>query len=313
MCKFNYFLVSLFFFFVLFNSHAVSFARDEGGCLTCHQYPGLVRLDKNSGQRILHIDEAKYAQSPHGKLSCQQCHTTINKIPHTGETKVECNTQCHLSEKDKQMLKTYDYSILHKKEQSYIRKMKDPTSCRVCHPLYPHSEDEHVRALLNMHTGFMYCEACHIKRDTFKALTYDWRSSDDVDFVGDYYGTRFYPQAVNIKELEHYLARITVLNLVKGEKQSRINTWDTHKAKKYQQKESSLSLEEKKNQMVYFHKDIAKKEISVACEECHSGNSILDFKELGFSELKTRELININLKGLVSKYKTFYLPQMFSD
>ncbi len=65
--------------------------------------------------------------------------------------------------------------------------------------------------------------------------------------------------------------------------------------------------------MLYFHKDIAKKGISVACEECHSDNSILDFKKLGFNEFKTRELININLKGLVSKYKTFYLPQMLQD
>lgn len=208
------------------------------------------------------------------------------------------------------MLETYDYSLLHRKEQSYIREMADPTSCRVCHPLYPHSADEHVRALLNMHTGFMYCEACHIKRDMFGPLTYDWRGSDDVDFVGEYYGTRFYPQADKVEKPEHYLARIEVLNLVNGEKRSRINTWDSKKAKTYLQKELSMSLAEKKKQMTYFHKDIAKKEISVACEECHSDSSILDFRELGFSELKSRELININLKGLVSKYKTFYLPQM---
>lgn len=280
--------------------------------MTCHQYPGLVRLDKNSKQRILHIDEAKYIRSPHGKLTCQQCHTTISKIPHTGETKVTCNTQCHLSEKDKKMLKNYDYSTLHLKEQSYIKKMEDPTSCRVCHPLYPHSADEHVRALLNMHTGFMYCETCHIKRDSFGALTYDWKSSETVDFVGEYYGTRFYPQTVTNKHLDHYLARIIVLNSVNGEKRSRVNIWDADKAKQYQQEESGMSVAEKKKQLGYFHKDIAKKEISVACEECHSDNSILDFKELGFSDLKARELIDINLKGLVSKYKTFYLPQMLS-
>ncbi|KKL21084.1 hypothetical protein LCGC14_2449020, partial [marine sediment metagenome] len=28
--------------------------------------------------------------------------------------------------------------------------------------------------------------------------------------------------------------------------------------------------------------DIVKKEISVACDECHSTNSILDFNKLGF-------------------------------
>jgi len=37
-----------------------SFGLDEDGCLTCHQYPGLVRLEKADGIKVLHIDEKKY-------------------------------------------------------------------------------------------------------------------------------------------------------------------------------------------------------------------------------------------------------------
>jgi len=209
------------------------------------------------------------------------------------------------------MLKTYDYSSLHKKEQAYIDKLHDPTSCRICHPLYPHGKSKLVRALLNMHTGFMYCEACHIKRDMFGPLTYDWASSDFAIFVGQPYGTRYNPQAIDAKELEHNLARITVLNTVMGEKRSRINIWDTHMAREYLEKESSMSPVEKKEQMAFFHRDIARNDLSVACDECHSDKSILDFQQLGFTDKKTRELININLKGLVSKYETFHLPQIF--
>jgi len=80
-------------------------ALDEGGCLTCHQYPGLARHEKDDGFKALHIDEAKYARSSHGKIDCRKCHTRITQVPHTGETAVECNSTCHL-EKKTQVKKT---------------------------------------------------------------------------------------------------------------------------------------------------------------------------------------------------------------
>ena len=49
----------------------------------------------------------------------------------------------------------------------------------VCHPLYPHSNNNLVRGFLNMHTGFMFCELCHIKREKFKHLTYDWKNTEN--------------------------------------------------------------------------------------------------------------------------------------
>ena len=85
----------------------VGYAIDEGGCLTCHQYPGLVRHEKQDGFKVLHIDEAKYSASPHGKIDCRKCHTEIAKVPHTGVTQVDCNTTCHLEEKNKQLIKNY--------------------------------------------------------------------------------------------------------------------------------------------------------------------------------------------------------------
>ncbi len=310
MHRYSCLRVYLCCFFWLLSLPVVAFARDVDGCLTCHQYPGLVRPDA-SGLKVFHIDEARYEQSPHGKFSCRKCHTNINKIPHDDNREVKCNNQCHKSKKDRQMLQDYDYSQLHKNEQAYISKMHDPTSCRVCHALYPHGKNKLAGSLINMHTGFMYCEVCHIKRDMFGPLTYDWDSSDYVEFVGEPYGTRYDPRAVKVKELEHYLARITVLNVVNGETRSRLNIWDTHKAREFKKQEPFIGMAGKREQLTYFHRDIAKKEISAACEDCHSTESILDFQQLGFSDLKARELIAINLKGLVTKYDIFYLPHIF--
>ena len=44
--------------FIFFSAN--SFALDEGGCLTCHQYPGLVRLEETGKLKVLHIDESQY-------------------------------------------------------------------------------------------------------------------------------------------------------------------------------------------------------------------------------------------------------------
>ncbi len=90
-----------------------------------------------------------------------------------------------------------------------------------------------------------------------------------------------------------------------------MNNRDTAKAKAFVLKEKNLNPDEKKNKLTYFHRDIEKQEISVACDECHSTNSILDFNKLGFDQKKTKDLIYLNIKGLVMKYKTFYFPQLF--
>ena len=92
-------------------------ALDESGCLTCHQYPGLVRPEKPDGFKVFHIDEERYLQSPHGKTDCRKCHTSVHQVPHVGATSVNCTNGCHLSEKDKKLIGAYDLKALHAKEK----------------------------------------------------------------------------------------------------------------------------------------------------------------------------------------------------
>ena len=288
-------------------------ALDEGGCLTCHQYPGLVRLEKLDGLKILHIDEKKYLSSAHGKFRCRKCHSTVWKVPHTGETSVDCTTECHQKDAEK-ILADKDYlSTFHKKEQSFIVRLSENSSCRVCHPLYPHSDNEFVRALLNMHTGFMLCDVCHIKRGKFKHLAYEWHDTENAEFSGEPFGTYYNPHTNQAHPSEHFISRIAVFASDKGKKRALMNTWDTAKADEFMLKEKNLNPDEKNKALAYFHQDIEKKEISVACDECHSSHSILDFNKLGFDQKKTGHLIYLNIKGLVTKYKTFYFPNLFGD
>ena len=96
-----------------------------------------------------------------------------------------------------------------------------------------------------------------------------------------------------------------------GKKESLINTWDTRKAQKFNRNQAKMTPSAIKKELAYFHQGIAKKEVSVACNGCHSTNGIMDFKKLGFDEKKANQLTDINLKGLVDNYKTFYFPKLF--
>lgn len=305
------FSVFLIISFCIICFATTGYALDEGGCLTCHQYPGLVRLKKTNGFKALHIDETKYFNSPHGKLRCKQCHITVAKVPHTDETKVDCTTECHKGDKEKKLPADYSLEGFHKEEQSFLVSVQDESSCRACHTLYPHSNNNLVRGFLNLHAGFMFCEVCHIKRDKFNNLTYEWYNTENAEFSGKPYGTYYNPQTGEARKNEHFLSRIAAFTTEKGKKRQLINTRDTAGAKAFVTKEKSMQPDKKEKELEYYHRDTERKEISVACNECHSENSILKFKKLGFDEKKTKDLTYLNIKGLVTKYKTFYLPNLF--
>ncbi|MEW6599356.1 MAG: hypothetical protein AB1499_00140 [Nitrospirota bacterium] len=310
-------------------------AMDRGGCLTCHRYPGLVKYEKPDTFKVLHIDEDKFLLSSHAKTECRECHPKTVQIPHTNVTEVECTAKCH--SKDKEKIDAVDRSYLtnfHKDQRFAITKIKDETSCRVCHPLYPHSQHNKVRALLNMHTGFMLCEVCHIKDRNQADLFYDWKKPEEVEFTGEPYGThevkdgsaevesesvisRMLKILDDTKEpeenakLKHFISRIAVYKKEDGKNKLIINTEDNIKAGEYLKNEKKLSKADVEKEQNFFHRHIAKKEISVACDECHSTSGIIDFRKLGFSENKAKDLQYLNIKGLVTKYDTFYIPNLF--
>ncbi len=311
-------------------------AVDKWGCLTCHRYPGLVKFEKPYKFKVLHIDEEKHIASKHGKTDCKQCHTKIVQVPHTKVTDVDCTTKCHLEDREK--IDVIDPTYLanfHKEERFAITRLNDESSCRICHPLYSHSGNNKVRALVNMHTVFMLCEVCHLKKDKQKNLSYNWKEPEEFEFTGEPYGMHqkhekgevekteslisrmlkiFSSEETNLEgsqKTEYLISRIAVFSLENGEKIILMNTADNKKAKEFMDKEKTMNPEEKKKELEFFHRDIARKEISVACNECHSPNGILDFKKLGFDEKKAKDLEYMNIKSLVTKYEIFIIPNLF--
>ena len=333
MRKYLIILLSVLLVYFVLDVHT-SFAIDKKGCLICHRYPGLVKYEKPDTFKILHIDEEKQLASSHGKTDCKQCHPKTVKIPHTNETDVSCTVECHFEDREK--IDSIEQSYLtdyHKEEKFAITRLDDETSCRVCHPLYPHSEHNKVRALLNMHTGFMLCEVCHLKKDNIENLEYAWKKPEEFEYTGEPYGTlqkqevkdekgsNFISQMLKIfsegdeldesVNIKHLISRIAVYKTEDGKMTLFINTTDNEKAGEYLKKMKNMGGSEKEKELKFFHRNIAKKEISVACDECHSETGILDFRKLGFNEKKTKDLQYLNIKGLVTKYEIFYIPNLF--
>jgi hypothetical protein len=312
-------------------------AVDTKGCLTCHRYPGLVKYEQPDSVMVLHIDEEKHLNSSHGRVDCVDCHPSVASIPHTGELAINCTNGCHVEDKAEiDAIAPSSYKTFHENEKFVITRLDDKTSCRVCHPLYPHSTNKKVRALVNMHTGFMLCEVCHLKKEAQPSFTFDWKEPEFFEFTGKPYGKHEKRIPVETGETEAFISRmlkvftseetsqgspetadyfITRIAVFSGDngdgKRLFINTEDCSKAEDYLNKEKQLGEEEKKKELEYFHRDIAKKEISVACNECHSSNGIMDFRLLGFNEHRSKDLKHLNIKGLVTKYDTFYIPNLF--
>ena len=109
------------------------------------------------------------------------------------------------------------------------------------------------------------------------------------------------------------ILRIAVFSKNGGKKKLLMNTKDREKAKEYLAKENTLSEKEKKDSYELFHKDIARKEVSVACNECHVRDGMIDFAKLGFDEKASKDLQYINIKSLVTKYDIFYFPNLFGN
>jgi len=318
---------------ILFST-AVCFASNDWECMFCHQYPGLAMPDDAGKFKLLSIDRDRYYSSQHGKAACKACHSRIDSVPHTGATDVECTTACHIEDRERiESMDRASYRV-HKGEQRSVISIEEKSSCRICHPLFPHSRNLKVRAILNMHTGYMVCGMCHLKKEDMASVVYDWKSPDKGAFTGAPYGRytklvlpkrsaaweyisglfrrligRETPPA-DTSPPEYMISRIAVFSMKEGSRTLVIDVEDPDRAAEYKAREKNLSPAEKENELKYFHRDITEQEFSVACNGCHSAKGILDFTRLGYDKKKARELRDIDVKRLETEYKIFHFPHM---
>ena len=277
----------------------------ESGCMTCHQYPGLAVIEPTGRERYLHIDEEARGQSPHAQVRCVQCHTRIDRTPHTDIDQIECTTGCHVQ--DRARIEAIDLTTvaIHAGEQTAIRDVRHRSACLSCHGIYPHTKDRHVRAIFNLHSAHLYCEVCHLDLARPEPLSYGWGPGYTFTFTGKPFGN-----VVGESDGGYVVERIGVFE-GNGEGRKLIQHTEDLAAVGAFMLRASLSENELRSELDFFHRGIVRKKITVACAECHKQQGRLDFRGLGYGELRAEELESLNMRGWATRYDTFYFPKLF--
>jgi hypothetical protein len=184
-------------------------------------------------------------------------------------------------------------------------------TCEICHADLPHEKTKKIRAMLNMHTNYLTCEACHLKKSELNTIVYKWYSPVEKDPKGPFFGTTYNPETGELDMAQAHFSKIAPFYEKTGTLTPIVQMGDIPSAKQYLEIRNRLTPEQRKSETQRFHIDISGK--GPDCQICHSDKSILDFKALGFSAKRTVDIEALNIKGIITKYDEFYLPDLFKE
>ena len=182
-------------------------------------------------------------------------------------------------------------------------------ACYICHSDYPHVKNKKIRSLLNMHTQYFVCETCHIKESEETTVVYKWYNPNTDNPTGPFFGTRYDPETGNLATGSDLLSKIAPYFKEDGQLVSAIQVQDAPLAKDFVKVRDTLTPEQRDVFKMKFHENIKPK--GYECEMCHSKTGILDYASLGFEPNRAVDLQQMNIKGMITKYKVFHLPALF--
>jgi hypothetical protein len=182
------------------------------------------------------------------------------------------------------------------------------SQCLMCHSLLPHSKNERIRVMMNMHSDFLNCETCHYKkdRDTIHYVWYDMEIDNDVT-RGPKFGTSYEPATGMLEGIDNHISKITPVRTVKSKEEILFMPQSDPMARDYLVVQDKLNPGQREVAKKKFHGEIDGK--GWACRDCHKEKGILNFHDLGFSEKRIEEIQNLEIVGLFEKYEVFHLPR----
>ena len=181
--------------------------------------------------------------------------------------------------------------------------------CYICHSDFPHKKNKKVRSLMNMHTQWFVCETCHIKEEKGTKIIYKWYNPMNAHPKGPFFGTSYNPENGQIERVHDLISKIAPYYKTGDKIELAIQVQDAPMAKDFMRVRDQLTPEQRAGVKNKFHTDIKPK--GYDCITCHAKDGILDFKKLGFSKKRAVDLQELNIRGMMTKYKTFYLPDLF--
>lgn len=183
--------------------------------------------------------------------------------------------------------------------------------CYYCHGNMPHKREKFIRVMMNMHTQFIGCMTCHVRDIDEKDIVLKWYNYSQVKVVGKPFGIEYDPKTGGLAETDDTYSKIVAF-VKDGEnaKMLEIPEYDG-RAADFIKIRDRLTTEEQGKVKNKFHHNVAPK--GRFCSRCHTeeSQSYIPFNALGFSESRKADLTGLNIVGIVTKYKEFYIPTIF--
>ena len=241
-----------------------------------------------------------------GAIGIQLGASIYSKIAHT-DTEKGTGLMAELAEKrDKEQHRHFHNSA------TQMALEGEKSVCFYCHGDFPHFEQPMIRTLLNMHTQFLGCMTCHTdpgKVDE-NAITLRWLNFSGIDVSGPNFGTDndgdtgfLIPTDDLYSKIVPYLDENGTERLLEVSEKDPV-------AIDFVRIQEQLTGQDRDLVKKSFHRIVVAK--GRFCTKCHTeeDKSFIPFAKLGFSPQRVGELTNLNIIGLVQKYKRFYMPEM---
>lgn len=186
--------------------------------------------------------------------------------------------------------------------------------CYYCHGDFPHFQRRMIRTILNMHTQFIGCMTCHANKDKVdeSKITLKWLNFSGIDVEGPRFGVDYNPETGFLIETEDFYSKIVAYLNDKGSEKLLEITEDDPMAIDFVKVQEKLKGRDRESVKKSLHNMVMPK--GRFCPRCHTQveKSFVPFKELGFSDERIHDLTNMNIIGIVEKYKEFYMPNLMN-
>ena len=130
---------------------------------------------------------------------------------------------------------------------------------------------------------------------------------------GPPFGTDIDPASGFLVKTDDYYSKIVAYSNANGKEQLLEITEDAPEAQEFIKLRSQLSDQDMGAIKKAFHSKVSP--VGRFCTRCHTSEkeSYIPFRALGFSDKRISAVTNLNIVGIVQKYKDFYLPKIFLD
>lgn len=186
--------------------------------------------------------------------------------------------------------------------------------CYYCHGDFPHFQKRMIRTILNMHTQFIGCLTCHANKDKIdeKDIELKWLNFSGVEVTGPHFGIDYNPETGFLIETDDFYSKIVPYVTENGTERLLEITEDDPMAVDFVKVQAKLKGRDREAVKKSLHNIVMPK--GRFCPRCHTQKekSFMPFEKLGFSKDRVYDLTNMNIIGIVEKYKEFYMPNLMN-